>query len=100
MKVIAFILSAYLIVLLAVPCCSFDNCPEENIPIQTEHEEQNKDCGSCSPFFTCTSCSGFTVSALINSELISFISHNQYPSFNVSIVPDMNYDFWQPPKLG
>jgi hypothetical protein len=100
MKVIAFILSAYLLLLFAVPCCSFDNCVDDKIAQETEHEEDDDDCGNCSPFFTCTGCSGFTVTAgEINSELISFFSNNQYPCFIVSSIPEINYDFWQPPKL-
>ena len=99
MKVIAFILSAYLLFLFAVPCCTFDNCPEDKIALQTEHKEDD-DCGSCSPFFTCTGCSGFTVTAdELNGELISFFSNNQYSCFIVSSMPEINYDFWQPPKL-
>jgi hypothetical protein len=99
-KVITFILSAYLVFLLAIPCCTFDNCPEDKIAQETGHEENNDDCGSCSPFFTCTGCSGFTVSTTtINSELISFFSCNQYPAYIVSSMPDVHYDFWQPPKL-
>ena len=100
MKVIAFILSAYLVFLFAVPCCTFDNCPEDKIALQAAQEDGDEDCGSCSPFFTCTGCSGFTVTAAeINSELISFFSNNQYPCFIVSSMPEVNYDFWQPPKL-
>ena len=100
MKVFAFILSAYLLFLFAVPCCTFDNCPEDKIALQTEHQEDDDDGGSCSPFFTCTGCSGFTITAdEINSELISFFSNNQYPCFIVSSMPEINYDFWQPPKL-
>ena len=80
MKVFAFILAAYLLFLFAIPCCTFDNCPEDKIALQSDHEEDDDDCGSCSPFFTCTGCSGFTVTAeVINSELISFFPNNQYP---------------------
>ena len=100
MKVFAFILSAYLLFLFAIPCCTFDNCPEDKIAQEANHEKGDGDCGSCSPFFTCTGCSGFTVTAeVINSELISFFSNNQYPGYIVSSIPEVNYDFWQPPKL-
>ena len=100
MKVFAFILAAYLLFLFAIPCCTFDNCAEDKITVQSDHEEDDDDCGSCSPFFTCTGCSGFTVTAgVINSELISFFSNNQYPGYIVSSIPEVNYDFWQPPKL-
>jgi hypothetical protein len=100
MKVFAFILSAYLLFLFAIPCCTFDNCPEDKTAQEVNHEKEDDDCGSCSPFFTCTGCSGFTVTAeVINSELISFFSNNQYPGYIVSSIPEVNYDFWQPPKL-
>jgi hypothetical protein len=100
LKVIAFILSAYLVFLIAVPCCSFDNCPEEKTAQTADHENGDEGFGSCSPFFTCTSCSGFTVTAsIINAGFIPFAPNNQYPAYIVSLVPDISYDFWQPPKL-
>ena len=101
MKVIAFILSAYLLFLFAVPCCSFDNCPEEKTAQQTKHEKGDGDCGTCSPFFTCTGCSGFTVAASeINSAIIPFVTSSQFSPYVISSVPEVSYDFWQPPKLG
>jgi hypothetical protein len=39
MKVFAFILSAYLLFLFAVPCCTFDNCPEDKIAQEANHEK-------------------------------------------------------------
>jgi hypothetical protein len=67
MKVFAFILSAYLLFLFAIPCCTFDNCPEDKIAMEADHEEGDDDnCGSCSPFFTCTGCSVFSVSLKIH----------------------------------
>jgi hypothetical protein len=101
MKVFAFILSAYLFFLFAIPCCSFDNCPKEKATQQTNHEESDGDCGNCSPFFTCTGCSGVAV-AFENNQIeitAAFISH-QYTGFILSAIPDVHYDFWQPPKLG
>ena len=100
MKVVAFILSAYLLFLFAVPCCSFDNCPDEKIVQTQEHEEGDGDCGNCSPFFTCTGCSGATLS-FENTfiEITPHFSKHQYPGFILSSIPDVHYDFWQPPKL-
>ena len=100
MKVFAFILSAYLLFLFAIPCCSFDNCPEDKIAQESNHEKGDGDCGSCSPFFTCTGCSGFTVSFDNTSiEIITAFSPQQYTGFILSSIPDAHYDFWQPPKL-
>lgn len=100
MKVFAFILSAYLILLFAIPCCTFDNCPENKIAQETNHEKRDGDCGSCSPFFTCTGCSGFTISFDSNSiEIVPAFTSHQYAGFILSSISDVHYDFWQPPKL-
>ena len=100
MKVIAFILSAYLLFLFAIPCCRFDNCAEEKITQEADHEKGEGDCGSCSPFFTCTGCSGFIVSfENTDMQMSSHFSLPQYSGYIVSSIPDVHYDFWQPPKL-
>ena len=101
MKVVAFILSAYLLILFTVPCCAFDNCLEEKMAHQTNHEKGAGDCGNCSPFFTCPGCSGFTVSFQVNNvEIISSFSDHQYAGYILAIIPDVHFDFWQPPKMG
>ena len=99
LKVIAFILSAYLLFLFAIPCCSFDNCTDDRSEQQTNHKEGDGDCGNCSPFFTCTGCSGF-IASLENTgiEMISDFPAHQYPGYIVSSIPDVHYDFWQPPR--
>jgi hypothetical protein len=100
MKVLAFILSAYLLFLLTVPCCSFDNCPDEKITQEADHEKGDGDCGSCSPFFACTGCSGFTVLLESNHiEIVSMVSVHEYTGYILSFIPDVHYDFWQPPKV-
>ena len=100
MKVIAFILSAYLLFLFTIPCCTFDNCTEDKTAQEINHEKEDDDCGSCSPFFTCTGCSGFTVSfAITNLEINPSFSGQQYAGYILSSIPDVHYDFWQPPKV-
>ncbi len=100
MKVLAFILSAYLLFLFAVPCCSFDNCPEDKMEQTADHKKGDGDCGNCSPFFTCTGCSGFTASVESSSfEISNTIFPRHYTGFILSSIPDVHYDFWQPPKL-
>lgn len=100
MKVFAFILAAYLVFLFAIPCCSFDNCPEDKTALEANHEKGDGDCGSCSPFFTCTGCSGFTVSfGITNLEIDPAFSGQQYAGYILRSIPDVHYDFWQPPKL-
>ena len=101
MKVLAFILSAYLLFLFAVPCCSFDNCPEDKIEQTADHESGDGDCGRCSPFFTCTECAGFTASVEnSNLDVSPSVFNRHYTGYILSFIPDVHYDFWQPPKLG
>jgi hypothetical protein len=100
-KIIAFILSAYFIFLLAVPCCSFDNCPDEKTEQAANHDKGDGDCGNCSPFFTCTGCAGITLSSETPViEVISFVPGHLYTGFILSSITDVHYDFWQPPKVG
>jgi hypothetical protein len=100
MKVVAFILSAYLVLLLAIPCCSFDNCPEEKTAQTENHEQGDGDCGNCSPFFTCSGCAGATLSFTgTHIGIIPPDTDHHYTGFIISSIPDVHYDFWQPPKL-
>jgi uncharacterized protein DUF6660 len=104
MKFISFILSLYLLFLIATPCCVFDNCPEDSVVgFQTSgHEKSDEDgCGSCSPFFNCAGCASVSIHSEVifpgevrASELKNFIAFVQ-PFF-----PKTYSDFWQPPKIG
>ena len=100
MKVIAFILTAYLLALVVVPCCAFDNCPDDKM-ITEQKANQGDNCGSCSPFFNCECCA----SATINIETVRFnfftpIIKKIYSGFISSYMPEVHYDFWQPPRVG
>jgi hypothetical protein len=101
MKVIAFILSVYLLFLFAAPCCSFDNCPEDKTEQMANHEAGDTDCGGCSPFFTCAGCSGATISfEKADIKFVPPLSDHPHTGYILSLIPDVPYDFWQPPRLG
>jgi hypothetical protein len=107
MRITGYILAVYILLLSAVPCCSFDNCPEDKTEQTTNHEQGDnpalpagRDCGNCSPFFTCEGCGGF-VSTI---EILNFESAPETPVRTYSVyiesrMPDIHYDFWQPPKI-
>jgi hypothetical protein len=103
MKVLSFILSAYLLFLNAVPCCAIDNCSDQFVSAGqvANHEEDNKnDCGNCSPFFTCTACAGFTLSVETTCIKTSpSFSSSHHARYILSPVTDVHFDFWQPPRL-
>ena len=48
MKLIGYILAVYLLLLAVVPCCAFDECPDDKATTeQTEdHKTGDKDCGT------------------------------------------------------
>jgi hypothetical protein len=102
-NVISFILSAYLVFLNAVPCCAIDNCADEltkNQKADNHKPDDKNDCNNCSPFFTCTGCAMFsTLVTNINFEPVRFTSENKFTGYILSPMPDVHYDFWQPPRL-
>ena len=102
MKGFSYILSIYMLLLAVFPCCAFDDCPEDKI--QTEqpanHESNDEDCGTCSPFFNCEGC--VSVSATVEAVYFNMVSlpvKQEYAGFLSPFIPDVHYDFWQPPKL-
>lgn len=86
--------------LSVVPCCSLDDCDNEITEQGVSHESQEEDCGGCSPFFSCEGCAATTVTV----EPVCFeITPAQciivYTGYIQNPLPDIDYDFWQPPKI-
>src|SRR4030095_2349870 len=103
MKLFGRILSVYMIILAVVPCCLLDNCPDDKtLTEQTGgHQPGDKDCGSCSPFFNCGQCATATVTMETMSINYALSEVKPvYTEFTSPSIPDLQYEFWQPPKLG
>ena len=103
MKVFGYILSLYLILLSVVPCCSFDDCANDNPATEqtAQHEKGDEDCGTCSPFFNCEGCAPATINVPTTSfTIVAPEVKRVYTGFIPSFIPDVHYDFWQPPRLG
>ena len=101
MKIPGLILSFYLILLAAVPCCTVDTCPEDKTEQAAEHEKGDDDCGNCSPFFSCEGCATVSISyPSVQLEIASLKEPAVYAVYIQTTLPDINFDFWQPPKLG
>jgi len=86
-----------------VPCCFYDNCPEDKAKTeQTANHERGDDdgCGNCSPFFNCEGCAV----SVITFDPASFIFQSpeikiKHSSF-IQIFISYNYSsIWQPPQL-
>lgn len=101
MKLISYIFSVYLILLAVIPCCAFDNCPDDKITQAEKHEKGDKDCGNCSPFFSCEGCATATVSEVpLENELINLSIVSVYTNYTQQHLSKADNEFWQPPKLG
>lgn len=107
MKFAGYILSFYLILLAAVPCCAYDDCPDDKTDLSAgaeqagKHESGDEDCGNCSPFFSCVGCATATIafeSIPFTVPLVRLAS--AYTGYIQTSLPKVDYDFWQPPKLG
>jgi hypothetical protein len=100
MKCCGFIFAFYLILLSAVPCCIYDDCAGDKTELAASHDNEDKDCGNCSPFFSCEGCAcasivfdpNFPENVTANTTLV-------FPDYIQSSLPDVDFDFWQPPKL-
>ena len=103
MKAPGYILSLYMLLLAVFPCCAFDDCPEDKTPVENiaSHQDGDEDCGTCSPFFNCEGCASIPVT--IEQAYIpvnAFFIQQVYTGFLSPSIPDVSYDFWQPPKIG
>ena len=100
MKIIGSILAIYIILLSAVPCCSFDDCPDDKTEQTSNHEQGDDDCGTCSPFFSCEGCAAATTTIQqVQFELSPALVTAVYAGFKPSTLSEAHFDFWQPPKL-
>jgi hypothetical protein len=101
MKLPGFLLAFYLILLAAVPCCSFDDCPDDKTEQAATHEKGDDDCGSCSPFFSCEGCATATIAYHpFQFEITALQTSPVYTAYLQVSLPRVQYDFWQPPKIG
>jgi hypothetical protein len=103
MKIFAYIFSVYLALLTVIPCCVFDDCPDDKAETEqsANHENGDEDCGTCSPFFSCEGCASASVNtSILSFTLAPFTVTKTYTEFLLPFMPDVHYDFWQPPKIG
>src|SRR5690606_12711666 len=99
MKFLSVILSVMIMTLATTPCCpsayQTDNCKEKS-------SKKHKDCSdNCSPFHSCSNCSGFICSypptiVVIEKILTDIVTPTNYSAILIPRFPD---SIWQPPKI-
>jgi hypothetical protein len=97
MKFFAILFSIIVMTLAIVPCCTYDNCDEE----QTEGTRSTNPETPCSPFVNCT-CSPSAVCIppciAFNSIPVTEIAQNK-TNYRQSLISVYYSTIWQPPKL-
>lgn len=105
MKLWAFFLAMYVLVLAGLPCA--DVCQDEPTATATQastpHSDDHRHTESCSPFCLCTACPGFTVPQLGPPVAASSLPVSRagvvrslYRSSHALEVPGR---IWQPPRV-
>ena len=92
-----------MLMLAVFPCCVVDDCPDDKTETAqiADHKNGDEDCGNCSPFFNCESCAAVSVTIeTVHFEIISLPAPQVYTGFTSSKIPEVHYEFWQPPRLG
>lgn len=96
---IAFILAFYILFSATVPCSIFDNCEEREQAGQTPYSDHKKDCNNCSPFSTCASAPGFTISpAYPGIGIAIFDGTTEFGELTVSPGAEYYSTLFQPPR--
>ena len=96
-KFFAVILLLLVSVATFTPCCLFDDCANEQ-PL-TRKDTKEKSEGACSPFFSCSTCSGFTwtpTTIQLPEPPAKKITH--YERVFTDHIQVVYTSFWQPPR--
>lgn len=106
MKIFAAILALFILSLSAnvfgeIECY----CEKYEVAVNMDNNSQNSDddccTGGCSPFNTCNTCSGFTISPASHVAKPALNIKHSTPIFHTQQFISAFYgSIWQPPKIG
>ena len=99
MRILAYILSFYILLSAVVPCSLFDNCESEDHTEQGSGSFPVNGCNHCSPFSTCAAGHGFTINLVnISFELLKGNTSLSYGEYCFSAKPGYLFLYFQPPR--
>jgi hypothetical protein len=110
MRIIAFILSIFVLSMAIMPCedgmddAIFENTSQSHFDDQSHNHAQDKEDG-CTPFCICTCCGtnivlNFSFPPLISEINQCFLSEKVKINFyNTTFISDFYGNIWQPPKI-
>ncbi len=86
--------------LAVVPCCDNDNCEDDFRAEQTNKKNSEKPECPCSPFVSCTSCTGVYIAPSIEGVLAPVTKiEKTFTLYRQSFVSFYCANIWQPPKI-
>lgn len=104
MRILAILLSVYIVLLSAAPChCELDAITHDDHTEQHDDGAASHDCsGACSPFCLCNACTGFT-----NKTFYSYfqLKTPEYVPLGHTLYLSQTYSspflqgIWQPPRI-
>lgn len=101
-KLLCMLLSLYVVLLSAKPCCADKDCKRSAKQEQSnKRSDQERECAGCSPFFTCGNCAGFIVTQLVLLHLPLIIESmaEHVSTYQQPRLEKVALSVWLPPEL-
>ncbi|MBZ9728781.1 hypothetical protein LB467_03705 [Salegentibacter sp. JZCK2] len=103
MRILAALLGIFCLVISAYPCCILDGCDSDSIDkiAENENRQQEEECGLCSPFINCGTCTGFVPSideAVADYKFQPLALSNLFGLAFKSVEAEYADRVWQPPQ--
>jgi len=102
MKLFAYILSLYILLLIGIPCGDASGCNmlHESGIASPSTEHHHNDVDHCSPFCTCDCCACPAANPDNVNDFTIFSLFQKYNSeFSSAYISALFISIWQPPKL-
>ncbi|HVD97251.1 MAG TPA: DUF6660 family protein [Cytophagaceae bacterium] len=101
MRLFAFVLSLFILVLSTVPCSDDHEQAQPSTGLSDNHSDHEQD--SCTPFCSCSCCGigGIVLSTPVFSVTLHTVQTSSPSSshYSFDFISSYFYSFWQPPKL-
>ncbi|MFD2068901.1 DUF6660 family protein [Pontibacter silvestris] len=100
MKVLTIILIILVVALSVLPCCMAGSCSDNEVKTeQTDNHDNGVD--TCSPFYSCATCVGFTVSSssLESVQPFRLFKSSYFAHYKQRTFTQYYHPIWQPPKI-
>ena len=102
MKILATILSIYILTLTAIPCIDLpaDNILQKIELSQSSRDNHQNETDNCSPFCTCDCCVAPVLpqNTIFEFSFVDFLKYN-FSEYTSVLISSLFVSIWQPPKL-